>query len=50
MFLSNLSIKQPVLATMLAVTLVALGLYSYRGLSIDLMPDVEIPYLTVQTV
>jgi len=50
MFLSDLSIKQPVLATMLAVTLVALGLYSYRELSIDLMPDVEIPYLTVQTV
>ena len=50
MFLSDLSIKQPVLATMLAVTLVALGLYSYRELPIDLMPDVEIPVLTVQTV
>ncbi len=49
MFLSDLSIKQPVLATMLAVTLVALGLYSYRELSIDLMPNVEIPVLTVQT-
>ncbi|MBM3744375.1 MAG: efflux RND transporter permease subunit, partial [Acidobacteria bacterium] len=49
MFLSDLSIKQPVLATMLSVTLVALGLYSYRELSIDLMPDVEIPVLTVQT-
>ncbi|MFB3778794.1 MAG: efflux RND transporter permease subunit [Bryobacteraceae bacterium] len=50
MFLSDLSIKQPVLATMLAVTLVVLGLYSYRELSVDLMPDVEIPVLTVQTV
>jgi hydrophobic/amphiphilic exporter-1 (mainly G- bacteria), HAE1 family len=49
MFLSDLSIKQPVLATMLAVTLVVLGLYSYRELSVDLMPDVEIPVLTVQT-
>ena len=49
MFLSDVSIKQPVLATMLSVSLVALGLYSYRRLSIDLMPDVEIPVLTVQT-
>jgi HAE1 family hydrophobic/amphiphilic exporter-1 len=50
MFLSDLSIKQPVLATMLAVTLVVLGIYSYRELSVDLMPDVELPVLTVQTV
>jgi HAE1 family hydrophobic/amphiphilic exporter-1 len=50
MFLSDLSIKQPVFATMLAVSLVALGVYSYRELSVDLFPDVEIPVLTVQTV
>ena len=50
MFLSDLSIKQPVLATMLAVSLVALGVYSYRELSVDLFPNVEIPILTVQTI
>ena len=50
MFLSDLSIKQPVLATMLAVTLMVLGVYSYNQLSVDLMPNVEIPVLTVQTV
>ncbi len=49
MFLSDLSIKQPVLATMLAATLVVLGIYSYRELSVDLMPNVELPVLTVQT-
>jgi len=49
MFLSDLSIKQPVLATMLAVSLVTLGLYSYRELAIDQFPDIEIPVLTVQT-
>src|SRR5512137_3097686 len=49
MFLSDLSIKQPVLATMLAATLVVLGLYSYQELSVDLMPNVELPVLTVQT-
>ena len=50
MFLSDLSIKQPVLATMLAVTLMVLGVFSYRRLSVDLMPNVEIPVLTVMTV
>lgn len=50
MLLSDLSIKQPVFATMIAVSLVALGAYSYRELSVDLFPDVEIPVLTVQTV
>ncbi|HEU0139565.1 MAG TPA: efflux RND transporter permease subunit [Bryobacteraceae bacterium] len=49
MFLSDLSIKQPVFATMLAVSLVTLGIYSYRELSVDLFPDVEIPVLTIQT-
>ncbi|MBI3666557.1 MAG: efflux RND transporter permease subunit, partial [Acidobacteria bacterium] len=49
MFLSDLSIKQPVLATMMAVGLVTLGVYSYRELSIDQFPDVEIPVLTVRT-
>jgi HAE1 family hydrophobic/amphiphilic exporter-1 len=49
MFLSDLSIKQPVFATMIAVSLVTLGLYSYRELSIDQFPDVELPVLTIQT-
>ncbi|MBI3695339.1 MAG: efflux RND transporter permease subunit [Acidobacteria bacterium] len=34
---------------MIAVSLVTLGVYSYRELSIDQFPDVEIPVLTVQT-
>jgi hydrophobic/amphiphilic exporter-1 (mainly G- bacteria), HAE1 family len=50
MLLSDLSIKQPVFATMIAVSLVALGVFSYRELSVDLFPDVELPVLTVQTV
>jgi HAE1 family hydrophobic/amphiphilic exporter-1 len=49
MFLSDLSIKQPVLATMLAVSLVTLGIFSYQRLAIDQFPDVELPVLTVQT-
>ena len=49
MFLSELSIKRPVLTTMMMAALVVLGLFSYRRLSIDLWPEVEFPFLVVQT-
>ena len=49
MFLSDLSIKRPVLATMMIMALVVLGVFSYRRLSIDLFPDVEFPFLVIQT-
>src|SRR5262245_50204909 len=45
MFLSDVSIKRPVFATMLMVLLVVLGVVSYRRLAIDEYPDV-----TYQTV
>jgi hydrophobic/amphiphilic exporter-1 (mainly G- bacteria), HAE1 family len=48
-FLSDLSIRRPVFATMMILALVVLGLFSYRRLSIDLFPDVEFPFLVVQT-
>jgi HAE1 family hydrophobic/amphiphilic exporter-1 len=48
-FLSNLSIKRPVFATVLMLALVTLGLFSYRRLAIDLMPDIEIPVLSIVT-
>ena len=49
MVLSNLSIKQPVFATMMMVALAVLGLSSYRALKVDLFPDVEFPVVTVTT-
>ena len=49
MFLSNLSIKRPVVATVMILALVTLGLFSFKRLSIDLMPDVEIPVLSIIT-
>ncbi len=49
MFISNLSIKRPVFATVMMLTLVTLGLFSYRRLAIDMMPDVEIPVLSILT-
>ncbi len=49
MFLSNLSIKRPVVATVMILTLVTLGIFSARRLPIDMMPDVEIPVVSIIT-
>ena len=49
MFLSDVSIKRPVFATMMMVALVVLGIVSYRRLAIDEYPDVTYPTITVQT-
>jgi HAE1 family hydrophobic/amphiphilic exporter-1 len=50
MILSDLSVKQPVFATMMMVALVVLGIFSYKELSIDLFPNVDFPVVTVQTI
>jgi HAE1 family hydrophobic/amphiphilic exporter-1 len=50
MFLSKLSIKRPVLTTVIIITLLVFGLMAYLGISIDLMPNVKIPVVTVQTI
>ena len=49
MLLSDLSIKQPVFATMLMVGLVVLGIFSYKELSTDLFPNVDLPVVSVRT-
>jgi len=49
MFLSDISIKRPVFATMLMVLLVTLGVVSYRRLAIDEYPDVTYPVVMVNT-
>ncbi len=49
MFLSDLSIKRPVVASVMMLALVTLGLFSFRRLSIDLMPQVEIPVMSILT-
>ena len=49
MFLSDLSIKRPVLATMMILAMVTLGVISYRRLAIDQWPNVELPFVGIQT-
>jgi HAE1 family hydrophobic/amphiphilic exporter-1 len=50
MFLSNLSIKYPVFATMMMAALAVLGIASYQQLNVDFFPKVEIPVVTVTTI
>src|SRR5512147_1990416 len=50
MFISNLSIKRPVFAAVMMLALVTLGIASYRRLAIDMMPDVELPFVRIITV
>src|SRR5512147_2362955 len=50
MFLSDVSIKKPVFATMLMVALVTLGLFSYNRLAIDQWPNVNFPFVLVQVI
>jgi HAE1 family hydrophobic/amphiphilic exporter-1 len=49
MLLSDLSIKQPVFATMVMVGLVVLGIFSYKELATDLFPNVDLPVVSVRT-
>ncbi|MFA7599012.1 MAG: efflux RND transporter permease subunit, partial [Candidatus Cloacimonas sp.] len=50
MFLSKLSINRPVLITMLLSVFIVFGVIAYLSLPIDLMPNIKIPFVTIQTV
>ncbi|MHB8835621.1 MAG: efflux RND transporter permease subunit [Candidatus Methylomirabilia bacterium] len=49
MFLSDLSIRRPVFAAVIMLTLVTLGVFSYRRLGLDFFPNVEIPVILITT-
>ena len=49
MFLSDLSIRRPVFAAVIMLTLVTLGVFSYRRLGLDFFPNVEIPVVLITT-
>ncbi len=50
MFLSDISIKRPIMISMLLLALLMFGAISYFGLNLDLTPDMTFPMITVQTV
>lgn len=49
MWISNVSIRRPVFATMVIASLVVLGLLSFGKLGVDLFPKIEFPYVSVTT-
>ena len=49
MLLADLSIRRPVFAAVLMLTLVTLGIFSYRRLSVEMYPNVEIPVVSIVT-
>ncbi|MCB9727952.1 MAG: efflux RND transporter permease subunit [Deltaproteobacteria bacterium] len=50
MTLSDISIRRPVLATVMVGTLVVFGLAAYGDIGVDLFPNVEFPVVTVTAV
>ncbi|MBI5454189.1 MAG: efflux RND transporter permease subunit, partial [Deltaproteobacteria bacterium] len=49
MSLYEICIRRPVFATMIIMSLVVMGLASYRDLGLDIFPKVDLPTVTVTT-
>ncbi|MEA2104418.1 MAG: efflux RND transporter permease subunit [Candidatus Cloacimonadota bacterium] len=50
MILSNLSIRRPVMITMLILVFVVFGFFAYSSLPLNLMPVIDMPFVTIQTI
>ncbi len=50
MFLSDISVRRPVFATVVALLLVVFGITSYTRLTVREFPDVDPPIVTVETI
>ena len=49
MFLTDLSIKRPVVASVMSIVLVIFGLVTFQEIPTDELPDVQPPIVTIQT-
>ena len=49
MKITEISIHKPIFTIMMIATIVVLGAFAYLRLGIDLMPNVEFPYVMIQT-
>src|SRR5436309_765051 len=49
MWITRVSINNPVFATMVMVGIVVLGLFSYARLRVEQMPDVSLPFVDIET-
>ena len=50
MNIANISIRQPVLITMLMLALLVVGFVGYTRLPVDLIPNINVPYVAVTTI
>lgn len=50
MFLSSLSVRRPVFTTMLVLAFVVLGIFGYLRLAVELMPNIDFPFVTITTI
>ncbi|MES2742354.1 MAG: efflux RND transporter permease subunit [Pseudomonadota bacterium] len=48
MWITKTSINNPVFATMVMVALMVVGLFSYRGLGVESMPNVSLPFVWIE--
>jgi HAE1 family hydrophobic/amphiphilic exporter-1 len=49
MFLTRISVNNPVFATMMMLALVVIGVFSFGRLGVDQFPDVDLPVVVVST-
>ena len=49
MFLTDLSIKRPVVASVMSLVLVIFGLFTFNEIPTDELPDIQPPVVTIQT-
>jgi len=50
MKISDISIRRPVFATMMIAALLVVGLFSYYSMSVEMFPNVDMPFVMVQTI
>ena len=50
MFLSDASLKRPIAMSCLIIGLLLLGLNAWRKMGLELMPKMDMPYITIVTV
>src|SRR5882672_2969057 len=48
--LAEICVRRPVLATMIIMSLVVVGLFSYKSLGVDLFPKIDLPTITVTVI
>ncbi|MGH2400295.1 MAG: efflux RND transporter permease subunit, partial [bacterium] len=48
-WLAELSVRRPILASVLILTLVFLGVFSYYRLNVERWPNIDIPFVTIST-